>query len=114
MNQVELNAAIERANRIFSNQYRPDSDRRLAPDETEIEQSQCDWPQASLNVERRFHDQLHARLFPFIGRKVRTPGGPGTLIQVFAERATVMLEVELSKCAWFHPTEVVPVGPESE
>jgi|SRR5215472_2915915 len=40
------------------------------------------WPLESLEAERRFHCQPHAKLFPFIGRKVRTPQGPGTLIQV--------------------------------
>ena len=36
------------------------------------------WPPESVAAERRF-GQPHARLFPFLGRKVRTPGGPGTL-----------------------------------
>ncbi len=38
----------------------------------------------SLDAERRF-GQPHAKLFPFIGCKVRTPAGPGTLIQVYAD-----------------------------
>ena len=42
------------------------------------------WPPASLDAERRF-GQPHAKLFPFIGRKVRTPNGAGVLIQVFAD-----------------------------
>src|SRR5713101_2033339 len=32
------------------------------------------WPPESIIAERRFA-QPHAKLFPFIGRKVRTPGG---------------------------------------
>jgi hypothetical protein len=67
------------------------------------------WSSAeSLDAERRF-GQPHARLFPFIGHKVRTPEGPGTLIQVFAERVTVLLDCEVTRCAWFDPREVCPV-----
>ena len=52
--------------------------------------------------------QPHAWLFPFLGRKVRTPSGPGTLLQVFAERVAVALDTELSKCAVFTPQEIAP------
>lgn len=69
------------------------------------------WPRESLEAEWRF-GQRHARLFPFLGRKVRTPGGPGTLIQVFANRVTVLLDSELGRCTWFHPNDVEPVSPE--
>ena len=54
----------------------------------------------------------HTKLFPFLGRKVRTPGGPGTLLQVFAERVTVLLDSELSRCSFFWPTEIEPVSSE--
>lgn len=66
------------------------------------------WPPASLDAERRF-GQPHAKLFPFIGRKVRTPAGPGTLLQVFAERVTVVLDSQLKRCARFAPGEIEPV-----
>ena len=69
------------------------------------------WPRASADAERRF-GQPHARLFPFLGRKVRTPGGPGTLLQVFADRVTVLLDSELSKCNFFGPAEIEPVSME--
>jgi hypothetical protein len=65
------------------------------------------WPLESEEQMRKF-GQPHARLFPFIGRKVRTPAGPGTLIQVFAHRVTVLLDSELSKCTMFTPDEIVP------
>jgi hypothetical protein len=65
------------------------------------------WPPASSDAERRF-GQPHARLFPFLGRKVRTPAGPGTLLQVFAERVTVLLDSELSRCAVFMPQQIAP------
>jgi hypothetical protein len=52
--------------------------------------------------------QSHAWLFPFLGRKVRTPSGPGTLLQVFADRVTVVLDTELSRCAVFVPLEIAP------
>jgi hypothetical protein len=69
------------------------------------------WPPASLDAERRF-GQAHAKLFPFIGRKVRTPAGPGTLLQVFSERVTVLLDSELTHCTFFQPAEIEPVSRE--
>jgi hypothetical protein len=63
---------------------------------------------------RRFHLQQHAKLFPFIGRKVRTPAGLGTLLQVFADRCTVVLDSHLAQCARFPPSEVEPVSCEVE
>jgi hypothetical protein len=62
---------------------------------------------ASVSAERRF-GQPHARLFQFLGRKVRTPLGPGTLLQVFADRVTVLLDSELSRCTVFTPLEIAP------
>ena len=67
------------------------------------------WPPESFEVERRFA-QPHAKLFPFLGRKVRTPSGPGTLLQVFADRATVLLDSELSRCSFFSPKQIEPVS----
>lgn len=67
------------------------------------------WPLVSMDAERRFA-QPHAKLFPFIGRKVRTPAGAGTLIQVFAERVTVVLESDVDKCAFFTPAEIEPAS----
>lgn len=71
-----------------------------------------DWPLESRDKVRRF-GQSHARLFLFIGRKVRTPGGPGTLLQVFADRATVVLDSQLSQCSVFVPSEIEPVSAEA-
>jgi hypothetical protein len=111
MNQGELNAAIERANLIFSSRYRPDMDRPNGHEPLVIEAKQSDWPPESLDAERRFR-QPHAKLFPFIGRKVRTPAGPGTLLQVFEHRVTILLDADLNKCIWFAPNEIAPAGPE--
>jgi hypothetical protein len=52
----------------------------------------------------------HAQLFLFLGRKVRTPMGSGTLVQVVAGRVTVLLDSERKLCSFFHPTEIVPVS----
>jgi len=71
------------------------------------------WPAASLDAERRFV-QPHARLFPFLGRKVRTPRGPGTLLVVFAERAEVLLDFHRDACDFFSPGEIEPVSWEVE
>ena len=68
------------------------------------------WRSESLDAELRF-GQPHARLFPFIGRKVRTPSGPGTLLQVFADGVTVILDSERDQsCVRFLPSEVIPVA----
>lgn len=78
-----------------------------APQPAQVEEAA--WPPESLDAQRRF-GKPHAKLFPFLGRKVRTPSGPGTLLQVFAERATVALDSELSRCAFFRPAEIEPVS----
>jgi hypothetical protein len=67
------------------------------------------WPGESLDAQGRF-GQPHAKLFPFIGRKVRTPRGAGLLVQVFAERVTVLLDSDLSKCAVCALAEIEPVS----
>jgi hypothetical protein len=67
------------------------------------------WTPGSYETERRFA-QPHAKLFPYLGRKVRTPGGPGTLMQVFANRATVLLDSELSRCTFFVPAQIEPLS----
>lgn len=73
------------------------------------EANESNWPPASPDAERRF-GQPHARLFPSLGRKVRTPGGSGTLLQVFADRVTVLLDTELSRCSFFLPGEIESVS----
>jgi hypothetical protein len=67
------------------------------------------WPPESFEIAGRFA-QPHAKLFPFLGRKVRTPGGPGTLLQVFADRVTVLLDSEFCRCSFFRPGEIEPVS----
>jgi hypothetical protein len=62
----------------------------------------------------RFHAQQHAKLFPFIGRKVRTPAGVGTLLQVFADRCIVVLDSQVAQFARFAPGEIEPVSGEVE
>jgi len=67
------------------------------------------WTSESLE-DRRF-DGPHARLFPFIGRKVRTPKGAGVLQQVFRDRCAVALDAEAqSYLHFFPPTEIEPVS----
>jgi hypothetical protein len=41
---------------------------------------------------------------------VRPMLGPGTLLQVFAERVTVLLDSELCRCRFFEPAEIEPVS----
>lgn len=66
------------------------------------------WPESSRESVRSF-GVPHARLYPFIGRTVATPDGPGTLLQVFSERATVQFDGrEDRRVAHFLPSELAP------
>ena len=111
MDQTELDAAIAEANRVFSRRYPPSPDAEAGEPKkgTYRQQNGYHWPLESLDVERRF-EQPHARLFPFIGRKVRTPQGPGTLIQVYADHVTVLLDADRDHCARFAPQEIAPAA----
>jgi hypothetical protein len=64
------------------------------------------------DYERRFGTHL-ARLFPFIGRRVSTPAGTGTLMQVLATRVTVDFgerdERGRQTARFFKPSEVCPI-----
>jgi hypothetical protein len=70
----------------------------------------ANWPPESLDAQRRF-GQPHARLSPFLGRKVWTPEGAGTLLQVFADRVIVLLDSELPLCSPFSTEHIEPVSP---
>ena len=67
------------------------------------------WPEASKDAVHRFGKPC-ARLYPFLGREVQTPEGPGRLLQVFTERVTVVLDAEPSRASFFLPSEVRPPG----
>jgi hypothetical protein len=55
-----------------------------------------------------------ARLYPFLERRVRTPQGTGRLVQVFSDRAAVVLDRELvkpeseQKITFFPPADICP------
>jgi hypothetical protein len=83
--------------------------RKAEPRTSEAKRTDLTSGAGSLDAEQRF-GQPHARLFPFLGRKVRTPGGVGTLIQVFANGCTVVLDSQASECARFAPAEIEPVS----
>jgi hypothetical protein len=83
--------------------------RRHREEVAELLRHRASWPPESFDAERRFA-QPHAKLFPYLGRKVRTPSGSGTLLQVFADRATVLLDSELSRCSFFSPKQIEPVS----
>lgn len=65
------------------------------------------WPEASKDAVRRFR-QPCARLYPFIGRTIQTPQGPGRLLQVFPERATVAFAATPGTVSFFLPSELRP------
>lgn len=58
---------------------------------------------------RRF-GQSCARLYPFLGRTICTPEGSGRLLQVFPDRATVLLETQQDRASFFLPAELWPPG----
>jgi hypothetical protein len=66
------------------------------------------WPPESLDAERRF-GCWHARLYPFLGKTVSTPCGAGRLVQVFPERASVILPGE-AQVGVFLPEDLWPLG----
>ena len=65
------------------------------------------WPPESLEAERRFGEP-HARLYPFLGRTVETPAGPGRLLQVFVDRVAVVLDHDPRRVTYLLPSEVLP------
>lgn len=67
------------------------------------------WPAESQDAVRRF-GQPCARLYPFIGRTILTPWGPGRLLQVFSERATVALATTPGRASFFPPSDLRPPG----
>jgi hypothetical protein len=87
------------------------------------------WPPESLDADHRFGVPC-ARLCPYLGRKVRTPEGLGTLLQVFGPvhepplfkggtpvdlpaRCTVLLDAARdTACRFFAPEDIEPVSPE--
>jgi hypothetical protein len=71
------------------------------------------WPPESYEAERKFNS-THARLFPFLGKRVRTPRGEGILFTAFSSRAEVVMPaMEVpdgsQKVKVFHPDEITPV-----
>jgi hypothetical protein len=89
---------------------RSDSELPIPPESANAICSDSDcWTPTAIAAERRF-GQRHARLFAFLGRKVRTPGGPGTLLQVSADRVTVLLDSDLGKCAFFSPDQITRIA----
>ena len=59
------------------------------------------WPAECLEAESRFGHR-HARIYPFLGKRVTTPLGPGTLRAVYSTVAWVHLDgdVRLTKIDW--------------
>jgi len=61
---------------------------------------------------RRFA-QPHAKLFPLLGRKVRTPAGVGVLWQVFEQQSGVLLDKEAARIvSYFRTSQIEPVSQE--
>jgi hypothetical protein len=87
----------------------PDLERTIREQRAElVELIAAGWPQESLDAEHRLGG-WHARLYAFIGKTVSTPRGAGRLVQVFPERASVILPGE-AQVGVFLPQEIGPVG----
>ena len=72
-----------------------------------LRQRELPWPPACLDAERRF-GHSSARLYPYLGRQVRTPRGTGQLVQVFTDWATVLLN-GADRLSSFTPEEIWPL-----
>lgn len=70
-----------------------------------------EWPPECLESEKRFGCP-EARLYPLLGKEVRTPEGTGTLWQVLSvERVGVVREVDgQERVVYFSLEEVRPIG----
>jgi hypothetical protein len=67
------------------------------------------WPVASRECVRQF-GRPEARLYPFLGKAVATPRGPGRLLQVFHDRAAMALDSAPGRVVYLLPSEVWPPG----
>lgn len=65
-----------------------------------------EWPEVCLEYVRELGHRT-ARLYPFVGKAVTTPQGPGRLLQVFPDRAVVHL---VGRVSLFLPSEIRPPG----
>jgi len=65
------------------------------------------WPEESREAVRRFGCSC-ARLYPFLGREILTAEGSGRLLQVFPERAMVVLDADPNRAHFFLPSELRP------
>lgn len=65
------------------------------------------WPAECWQSEA-LYGQPHARLFPLIGRPVWTPQGAGRLVQVFSNRAAVVLDCQPGLVAFLDPGAIRP------
>ncbi len=69
--------------------------------------SEGSWPSECLASELKF-GTYEARLYPLLQRMVRTPQGPGKLVQVFAGRAAVILTSQPEAVCFLDPCSVRP------
>ncbi len=65
------------------------------------------WPEECLEAERE-HGHPSARLYPLVGRTVRTPLGSGRLVAALPERAVVIADRRSFSFAVFLPGEIAP------
>ena len=65
-----------------------------------------EWSQRDIESEARFGSP-HARLFAYLGQTVSTPGGPAKLVQVFKNRAAVIVAGSKVLTFW-HPNLIEP------
>ncbi|HEV2491966.1 MAG TPA: hypothetical protein VG204_02720 [Terriglobia bacterium] len=71
-----------------------------------LRQREESWPPASLEAERKF-GHAAARLYPFLGKQVRTPRGSGQLVQVFTDRVAMLLD-GADQLSFFAPDDICP------
>lgn len=65
------------------------------------------WSDASLEYQRRF-GQSHAKLFPFLGKRIWTPHGPALLLCAYAYQCEVLPD-GAEKTLWVKTKDVLPL-----
>jgi hypothetical protein len=68
---------------------------------------EADWPAECRRSEDKFRTK-EARLYPLLYQSVRTPRGPGILVQVFGGRAAVRLKGAPDLIYFLDPSDVRP------
>lgn len=63
-------------------------------------------PDQAVTAATALVNEPHRRLYPFLGKVVQTPKGPGKLWQVFSFRIGVILDADSNHVSFFLPEQI--------